>query len=211
MSDENTSPQNLSSSENTAKKGGFFKELVKFVFFILIILVPLRVFVAQPFIVVGTSMEPTFSGGEYLIVDELSYHLGNPSRGDVIIFHPPRQAFTDQGIKPQSGIYYIKRIIGLPNETIVIQDNQIIIKNQEHPNGFVLDEPYVKYSGEKNETITLGPDQYFVLGDNRPVSFDSRAWGPLSRDEIVGRAFLRLLPIDRVSFMPGAVKEKPTN
>ncbi len=194
--------------ENTPKKGGFFKELVKFVFFILVILIPLRLFVAQPFIVVGTSMEPTFSGGEYLIVDELSYYLGNPSRGDVVIFHPPRAAFIDSGTKPQSGIYYIKRIIGLPNDTLTISNGVVTIKNADHPNGFTLNESYLKYGGEKDETINLGPDQYFVMGDNRPVSFDSRAWGPVSRNEIVGRAFLRLLPPDRINFMPGAAREQ---
>jgi signal peptidase I len=183
--------------ERPQKKGGFFKELVKFVFFILVILIPLRFFVAQPFIVVGTSMEPTFSGGEYLIVDELSYHLGNPSRGDVIIFRPP--------LDPK--VFYIKRVIGLPNETVEIKSGKVIIKNSSHPEGFVLDESYVKNQGEKDETTVLGAGQYFVMGDNRPVSYDSRSWGPVSRNMIVGRAFLRLLPPNRIGLLPGSAAE----
>ena len=181
------------------KSGGFFKELLKFIFFILVVLIPLRFLVAQPFIVVGTSMEPNFSGGEYLIVDELSYHLHDPHRGDVIIFRPP----VDQKV------YYIKRVIGLPNETVTIKNDKVIIKNEANPNGFELDESYIKYQGERNMTVTLGPDQYFVMGDNRPVSYDSRSWGPVSRNEIVGRAFLRLLPPGRIAFLPGSIPETP--
>ncbi len=184
-------------TNKTFKSASFFKELLKFVFFILVVLVPLRFFVAQPFIVVGTSMEPNFSGGEYLIVDELSYHLHNPNRGDVVIFRPP----LDQKV------FYIKRVIGLPNETLEIRNDKIIIKNASNLEGFQLDESYIKYQGEKNMTVTLGPDQYFVMGDNRPVSYDSRSWGPVSRNEIVGRAFLRLLPPDRIAILPGSVSE----
>lgn len=183
--------------EEAPKQSGFFKELIKFIFFILVVLIPLRFFVAQPFIVVGTSMEPNFSSGEYLIVDELSYHLGNPARGDVVIFRPP----IDEKV------FYIKRVIGLPNETVILQNDQIIIKNAAHPEGFTLNESYIKYQGERDETTTLGPNEYFVLGDNRPVSYDSRSWGPVPRNLIVGRAFLRLLPPNRIGFLPGSVSE----
>lgn len=184
-----------------SKSSGFFKELFKFVFFVLVVLVPLRFFVAQPFIVVGTSMEPNFSGGEYLIVDELSYHLRDPHRGDVVIFRPP----------PDQKIYYIKRVIGLPNESIEIRSNKIIIKNDANPEGFELDESYIKYQGAKNLIKKLGPDEYFVMGDNRPVSFDSRSWGAVPREDIVGRAFLRLLPPDRITVLPGSISETTAN
>ena len=175
------------------KKESTFKDLVYFVIIILVILIPLRFFVAEPFVVVGTSMDNTFKTGQYLIVDELTYHLRNPERGEVIIFHPP--------IDPS--VYYIKRVIGLPGETVDIVNGKVTIINSAHPNGFVLNEPYVSYPKDDSEKVTLGAGQYFVMGDNRAVSYDSRAWGPVPRNLIAGRAFLRLLPLNAISILPG--------
>ena len=170
-------------------------ELVRFALIVLVLAVGLRFFVAQPFVVSGSSMVPTFTDKDYLIVDELTYDFENPARGDVIVFHPPAQP---------KGIYYIKRVIGLPGETISINGGTVTIANADHPNGFVLSEPYI--SAPTNNVITkkLGSDEYFVMGDNRPFSSDSRSWGVLPRKNIVGRTFLRLLPVTHISVLPGA-------
>jgi signal peptidase I len=171
----------------------FFKELFQFAILILVILVPLRLYVAQPFIVVGTSMEPTFSTDQYLIVDELSYHLGAPSRGQVVIFKFPLDTTK----------YFIKRIIGLPGETVSITNGVVTIYNKDNPQGFTLTEPYVTFPKDTNETTVLTANQYFVMGDNRAVSYDSTSWGPVPANLLVGRAFLRLLPLNKLSILPG--------
>lgn len=156
----------------------------------------IRFFIAAPYIVSGASMEPTFDNYHYLIIDRVSYDLGNPERGDVVVFDLPGE----------SGRALIKRIIGLPGETIMLRDSSITIVNSEHPEGFVLAEPYLDESnvgGVSDLGLTLSPDQYFVLGDNRKVSADSRIWGPLPREDIVGRVFLRLYPFTQIGFFPG--------
>ncbi len=171
-------------------------EFVKFAIIALIIVVPIRMFIAQPFIVSGSSMFPTFHDGEYLIIDELSYNLGEPHRQDVVVFRYPKN--------PKK--YFIKRVIGLPNETIIIKDGKITIKNSEFPEGFQLEENYINEPFGTTGTYTNGEDEYFVMGDNRNFSSDSRAWGQLPAKLMVGRAYLRLLPISNVSFLPGKIK-----
>ncbi len=174
-----------------------FWELVRFALITVIIALGVRFYIAQPFIVSGASMVPTFEDKQYLIVDELSYHLGDPVRGDVVVFHPPKQ--------PRC-IDYVNRVIGLPNETITINNGIVTIKNTTHPEGFVLDEPYISEPATNTITRELGPDEYFVMGDNRPYSSDSRVWGVLPRENIVGRAFLRLLPLGDISVLPGVYR-----
>ncbi|MFA5934167.1 MAG: signal peptidase I [Candidatus Paceibacterota bacterium] len=173
-------------------------ELIKFAFLAFIIVVPLRMFVAQPFIVSGASMYPTFDDKEYLIVDEISYHLSDPSRGDVAIFRYPKDPSK----------FFIKRVIGLPGDTIDIQNGKVTITNTANPNGLLLNEPYVK--NISNETLhkNLSDSEYFVLGDNRTASSDSRSWGTLQRKLFVGRALLRILPIAEASFFPGDYRNK---
>lgn len=173
----------------------FFTELLKFVVIAALIVIPVRLFIAQPFIVSGESMDPTFKNGEYLIVDELSYRFAKPERGDVIIFRYPRN--------PKE--YFIKRIIGLPGDTVHIANNTITVTAADGVSK-KLDEPYVVNQGDgPNATYTVPSDQYFVLGDNRPESSDSRMWGMLPKDNIIGRAFVRLLPIQTVSLFPGSI------
>jgi signal peptidase I len=170
-------------------------ELIRFAIIVLIVAIGLRVFVAQPFIVSGASMIPTFTDRNYLIVDELTYRFKEPARGDVIVFHPPGQ---------ERGVYYIKRIIGLPKETIKISNGKVTIVNSEHPDGLTLNEPYLEnLSYETTTDRTLGDNEYFVMGDNRPASSDSRSWGTLPKQNIVGRAFLRLMPLKNISVLPG--------
>lgn len=177
------------------KSFSFIKEVLIYAVIALVIVVPIRLWIAQPFVVSGDSMDDTFENGQYLIINEISYEIGNPSRGDVMIFRYPLDTKE----------YFIKRVIGLPNETVVIHDNTVTIKNAAHPNGFVLSEPYAKGETFGEETVTLGAGQYFVMGDNRMVSSDSRLWGPVPASDIVGTPLLRLLPLSTISVDPGDV------
>ncbi len=172
-----------------------FGEILRFAFIALVIVVPIRIFIAQPFIVSGASMEPTFHNGEYLIVDQVSYRLHEPSRDDVIIFKYPSDPSK----------YFIKRIIGIPGDTIAINGDIVTIYNKEHPDGFVLKEPYRgPMTSESSSTEVLGSGEYFVMGDNRDNSSDSRMWGVLQDRLIVGRALLRLFPIAEAGYLPGS-------
>ncbi len=182
------------------KKNSFRQEAWETVRFLLIafaIVIPIRIFVAQPFIVSGSSMDPTFQNGQYLIVDELSYNIGNPARGDVIVFKYPKNPSQ----------YFIKRVIGLPGETVNIDTTGHVSIKDKDGNSVALNEPYVVYPSDQASSSTLGADQYFVMGDNRAGSFDSRAWGPVARNLIIGKAFLRLLPVNSISVLPGQFRQ----
>ena len=172
-------------------------KLVRFAVIAIIIVIPIRVFIAQPFIVSGSSMVPTFENGQYLIIDEISYRLENPARDDVVIFRYPNDPSK----------FFIKRIIGLPNEVVNIKGNTITITNNEHKDGFVLDQPYIKNPGNNDLHFELKNSEYFVMGDNRPSSSDSRYWGAVPRNLLIGKVFLRLLPINEISVMPGSYKQ----
>jgi len=171
----------------------FLIEAFQFVLIALLIIVPFRYFVAQPFIVNGASMAPTFHTGEYLIVDQISYYFQNPKRGSVVIFQYPNNTRK----------FFIKRIVGLPSETITIEDGAVTITNSDHPNGFALAEPYIKHHSNGALEVTLDTDEYFVLGDNRTGSSDSRRWGPLDEEFIIGRPIIRLLPPTEIALSPG--------
>jgi signal peptidase I len=151
--------------------------------------------VAQPFVVNGSSMDDTFKDGQYLIVDELTYRFREPERGEVLIFRYPKEPSK----------YFIKRLIGLPGETIVVRDDKVTVKNAAHPQGVVLDEPYAQSRTFGNVTVTLEADEYFVMGDNRVVSSDSRVWGPLPKDDLIGRPIVRLTPFSALGVLPGVV------
>jgi signal peptidase I len=188
-------------SQNPAiKKESFIKEIVKFTIIALVIVIPIRLYIAQPFIVDGQSMDSTFANGQYLIVDQLSYHFEKPARGEVIIFKYP--------VDPR--MYFIKRIIGLPGETVISKAGQISIVNADHPETapLVLDEPYVDAVNHASDNFrtTLGPDQYYVMGDNRSHSSDSHIWGPLDTKFITGRPIFRLFPPTKISVFPGSEK-----
>jgi len=163
----------------------FIWEITKIVVIALLIVVPIRYFLFQPFFVRGQSMEPNFEDGNYLIVDELSFRLRDPQRGEVIVFKYPNNPAQR----------YIKRIIGLPGETIEVKDAKVVVFNQE--GGRILDEseylsPAIQTPGDIQ--ISLAENEYFVLGDNRYASSDSRRWGALPREDIVGRVVLRAWP-----------------
>ena len=164
----------------------FFWEIAKIIIVAALIVAPIRYFIFQPFIVRGQSMEPNFIQGNYLIIDQINYRFNEPQRGEVIVFGYPGD--------PRDK--YIKRIIGLPGETIKIKDGKVHIVNEDDVL-YPLEESY--YLPETTITlgdleIILGDDQYFVLGDNRAFSSDSRRWGYLRKEHIVGRVFLRLWP-----------------
>lgn len=163
----------------------FIWEVSKIVIVALILVVGLRTFVFQPFLVRGASMEPNFHNWDYLIVDELTYRFRTPERGDVIVFQYPNDPSQR----------YIKRIVGLPGETVEVNDGKVAIF--EDGSGFVLDETDYLPSGQTpgSVRITLEEDEYFVLGDNRRHSSDSRNWGTLRENLIIGRALVRVFPL----------------
>lgn len=188
----------------TRFRRSFWGELIQIVVISLIIVIPFRMYIAQPFLVSGPSMDDTFKNGQYLIVDQLTYNMRDPARGEVVIFHYPLDTKK----------YFIKRVIGLPGETVEIKNNVITICDgncETDKNKFVLSEPYIKVDGQNqprsDSTVTLGKDQYYVLGDNRAVSSDSRIWGPVKRDLFSGRPFLRLLPLKTLDLFPGQVSK----
>ena len=175
----------------------FFTELLKLAFIALCVVVPVRLFVAQPFIVSGASMVPTFENGQYLIVDELSYHFKAPARGDVIVFRYPKDPSQ----------FFIKRIIGLPGDVVFITDTGVTVRDT-HDDLVTLDESYVINHGNGGtQTYTVPQGQYFVMGDNRPESSDSRIWGTAPRANIVGHVLLRLLPFQTAGVFPGSAVE----
>lgn len=187
--------------------GSFILEVIKIIILAFIIIFPIRVFLFQPFFVQGASMEPNFEDGQYLIVNELGYKetdLGFDShtflhvspykeinRQRVVVFRYPLDTSK----------FFIKRVIGLPGETVQVKDGQVTIFNKDNPDGFVLKEPYLpsglKTAGDMK--VKLNDKQYFVLGDNRTYSSDSRFWGPVPRSDIIGEVSLRTWPLDKIS------------
>ncbi len=178
-------------------------EIVKIFIVAAIIVIPVRYFLFQPFIVKGESMEPNFKNGDYLIVDELSYRFREPKRGEVIVFRYPQDfevgilgKFLGWGGQP----LLIKRIIGLPGEVVEIKDGKITISkgSLSHVLG---EEDYLPSSlvtfGDMR--VSLREKEYFMLGDNRPFSLDSRRFGILSEEKIIGRVVLRAWPLDSLS------------
>lgn len=150
-------------------------------------------YIFRPFIVSGSSMDPSFKNGDYLIVDELSYDFRTPERGEVIIFKAP----------PEPTKYYIKRIIGLPGDTVKIEGTTVTIVDKAHPQGFSLSEQFITHPQIGSLSFTVPAGQYFVMGDNRAGSFDSRSWGAVPAENIRGRALMRLLPFQSIAYIPG--------
>lgn len=167
-------------------------ELIKFVAIVLIVVIPIRAYIAQPFIVSGASMEPTFHNREYLIIDEISYQFREPERGEVVVFRYPED--------PDK--HFIKRIIGLPGETITVDNGVVTIARGDEI--ISIQEPYIKEPFGGHHQATLGEGEYFVMGDNRLYSLDSRAWGPLPAQLITGRVLVRLFPFNEVGLFPGS-------
>ena len=197
MNKEQSNFNNQGESEMTIKKdkSWSFKEFVIFILITLAIVVPVRTYIAQPFIISGDSMDPTFADGQYLIVDQLSYRLNDPQRGDVVIFRLPLEQSR----------FLIKRLIALPEESVKIEGQNIYIKKVNEDDFTKLDEEYITYPNPDGTILqeTLGENQFFLLGDNRPNSLDSRFFGTIDRKFIVGRALTRLFPFNKIDWMPG--------
>lgn len=160
------------------------------------VLIPFRMYIAKPFVVEGASMSPTFETGDYLIVDEISLALRPPERGEVVVLRYPHDPTK----------HFIKRVIGLPGETISIEDGAVTV-TPKNGQPLTLNEAYVELESKASSSATLGPDEYYVMGDNRAGSYDSRVWGPVPRRLIVGRALLRLLPVSEAGTLPGDARE----
>ena len=173
----------------------FTWEAAKIIIISLAIILPIRYYLIQPFFVKGASMEPNFEDGDYLLIDEISYRFHEPQRGDVIVFRYPENPSQ----------FFIKRIIGLPNETVEINDNRVVIYNSYFPEGLDLDESYLASHQQTIGDLTarLNDHEYYVLGDNRLQSSDSRRWGSLDKSFITGKTFLRLWPLNSLDKIKG--------
>lgn len=177
----------------------FAWEGLKVIAISLAIIIPVRYFLIQPFYVKGASMESTFRDHEYLIIDEISYRFHPIARGDVVVFRYP--------LNPQE--YFIKRVIGLPGESVQVKDAHVIVYNDQNPGGLVLKEDYLDSNmptySNSDDKITLGADEYFVMGDNRTASKDSRTFGPVNKSFITGHVFLRGWPFNRAAIFNKAI------
>jgi signal peptidase I len=194
MSEQKIVIEDVPLDEQKPTTGSFLWELIRVIVVAVVLMFVIRIFVAEPFVVSGSSMVPNFHNREYLVVDKISYRFNEPQRGDVIVFRYPKD--TSQ--------YFIKRIIGLPGEKVQIADGgRAKIFNTEHPDGVFIDEPYLRTNTEtfgKDDIVSLGSDEYYVMGDNRLASSDSRVWGILPKHDIVGHAWLRAFPLDTLGF-----------
>lgn len=174
-----------------ARLGAFFLDMIETLVIALSIFLVVYLFFMQPHQVNGQSMVPNFQSGEYVLTDKVTYRMRDPQRGEVVVIHAPEAANCPKG----TGCDFIKRVLALPGETVEVRDNHIMV------NGVAIEESYIpadfptmagKYT--QNGPVVMGPDEYFVVGDNRPYSADSRTWGPVKKTGIVGRAFFRYFP-----------------
>ncbi|MGK2849130.1 MAG: signal peptidase I [Minisyncoccota bacterium] len=188
--------------------GSLLLEMVKVFLLAVVIIIPVRMFLFQPFFVQGSSMEPNFEDGQYLVVSEFGYKQINVNITDQIHFSvQPFKDIQRQDVavfrypkKPEQ--FFIKRVIGLPGEAVEIRSGKVIIYNTLHPEGFVLDEKaYIGFDILTKDVSrqAIGPDEYFVMGDNRTASYDSRAIGPIPRSKMIGRVLIRAWPIEQFS------------
>jgi len=180
------------------KIGSFFLDIMETIVIALSIFLVVYLFFMQPHQVNGQSMAPTFASGEYVLTDKVSYKIGDPQRGDVIVFHAPEAAQCPKG----TGCDFIKRVLAVPGDTVEVKNNAVYI------NGAQLNEPYLPAGLEvlagsytKGRAVTMGPDEYLAVGDNRPYSSDGRAWGPINKSHIVGKAFFRYWPMNVVGIV----------
>lgn len=166
----------------------YFAEAARVVLISLAIILPVRYFLIQPFYVKGASMEPNFYDHEYLIIDEISYRFHQPARGEIVVFRYPLDTSE----------FFIKRVVGLPGEEVEVRDGRVYIAPADGREKFVLSETYLP-SGftNGNQKVKLSAGEYFVMGDNRLSSLDSRSFGPVSQTNIVGRVWLRGWPLER--------------
>jgi signal peptidase I len=191
--DENKNQEPMDKESPLRAIGAFVWDLFKILVVALIIIVPFRMFIAEPFVVSGHSMLPNYHDRDYLIIDRLTYHRSEPQRGDVIVLKFPKDPSQ----------FFIKRIIGLPGESVKISGGFVTIYNPSHSDGVRLEEAYLPKTLETfgpTEIVKLGTDEYFVLGDNRTASSDSRVWGKLPKGNIIGKVWVRVFPVSKSEF-----------
>ena len=179
---------------------GLFLDIIETVVVALSIFLVIYLFFMQPHQVNGQSMEPTFLSGEYVLTDKVSYQTGNPQRGDVVVFHAPEAAGCPEG----TGCDFIKRVLALPGDSVAVRDNAVWINGQALPEPYIPPENVTRAGAftEGGREIFMGENEYFVVGDNRPFSSDSRVWGPIGKENIVGRAFVRYWPVPKIGLIP---------
>lgn len=174
-------------ADDGVRWGALLREVAETLILTVLIFVLVRGVLVQNFKIEGFSMEPTLHEGQYLIVNKFIYYLQPPQRGDIIVFAFPRGPERD----------FIKRVIGLPGDTVEIRSGQVLV------NGEPLEEPYISEPvAYSSPPVTLGPNEYFVLGDNRNNSSDSHTWGVLDRKYIIGKAWLSYWPPEEWGFVP---------
>lgn len=189
---------NMSTTDTNQEKDNRNGELLRFIIIAAVTIYLVRTFIATPFIVSGASMKNTFNTSDYLIIEKISYRLGEPERGDIVVFKYPFDPAR----------HHIKRIIGLPGETVSVEGRKVRVINEAHPEGFLLDESYLSVSiSNSYDTRTLGEDEYYVMGDNRDHSLDSRRDGALPAEYIDGRVLMRLYPFNQVALLPGTSEQ----
>ncbi len=184
------------SEKNTSTTLQAIWETIRYIIIAAMIIIPIRMFIAQPFVVSGNSMFPTLHNGEYLIVDEATKYIGEYHRGDVVIIRYPNDPSK----------YFIKRVIGLPSETVTVENGTVSITSPSQKVPLILNEPYVKNPKIDSSVRTLSNDEYFVMGDNRAQSSDSRVWGPVPSKLMDGKALLRLFPFSKIALHPGGIE-----
>lgn len=181
--------------------GAFFLDIIETVVIALSIFLIVYLFIMQPHQVNGASMYPSYEDGEYLLTDKISYKMHNPQRGDVVVFRAPEAAQCPEG----TGCDFIKRIIGLPGDQISIKDEQIYVNNTLVTETYLPDgTPTRAGAYTSNGPVVVPVNDYFVLGDNRNHSSDSRTWGPVPKENIVGKVFFRYWPPEVIGLVQHA-------
>lgn len=181
-----SAPARSSSSSQRRGSSSWWVEILKMFVIVAMIVVPLRAFVIQPFLVDGDSMEPNISSGQYLLIDQLTYRFRAPERGEVVVLDAPHTP----------GTFYIKRVIGVPGDTVEVKDGLVVLSTPAYPDGVVLEETYLNGSITPGDLSVTVPDGHvFVLGDNRSASSDSRVFGAVPYADLVGRAWVKGLPV----------------
>lgn len=189
------------STNPSPQEENFFVEIIKFALLAAIIVIPFRIFVAEPYIVQGASMSPTYETGHYLIINKFSHKFQEVDRGAVVVFRYPNDPTR----------FFIKRVIALPGETLRILDRQVSVKQVGSDEFIPLEEEYIKNTIQNNLEVDIAEDEYFVMGDNRGNSSDSRSWGALNESFIKGQPFIRLFPLSGITINPGKEQYELTN
>jgi signal peptidase I len=183
------------------KIGSGFLDLIETIAISLSIFLVVYLFLMQPHQVNGQSMVPNFQNGEHVMTDKISYKMRDPLRGEIVVFHAPPAAGCAEG----TGCDFIKRVVAVPGDTVSVKDNAIWVNNEKLVESYIpADFEILAGKATLNQEIYLGPQEYFVSGDNRPHSSDSRSWGPITKDDIVGRVFLRYWPLKEISVIKKA-------